>query len=145
MQDIFRRCAAGNIDGFNRNILSAVVIRQRRSAGFVGGHADFDRLGLVIVALDQAAPAVVAHASNRRGFGLDVVDGLAFLAGLASFLSPCVLSLVPAYIGYLGGRAAGGESSGKNHRNHPGNVTQRSSRAWRYSVWLRSLFHCDLL
>ncbi len=36
--------------------------------------------------------------------------GLAFLAGLASFLSPCVFSLVPAYVGYLGGRAAGGES-----------------------------------
>jgi len=31
---------------------------------------------------------------------------LAFLAGLASFLSPCVFSLVPAYIGYLGGRSA---------------------------------------
>ncbi len=27
--------------------------------------------------------------------------GLAFLAGLVSFLSPCVLSLVPAYLGYL--------------------------------------------
>ena len=38
-----------------------------------------------------------------------VTVGLAFLAGLASFLSPCVFSLVPAYIGYLGGRAAGGE------------------------------------
>ncbi|OHE22437.1 MAG: hypothetical protein A3J94_09890 [Syntrophus sp. RIFOXYC2_FULL_54_9] len=36
--------------------------------------------------------------------------GLAFLAGLASFLSPCVFSLMPAYIGYLGGRAAGGEN-----------------------------------
>jgi len=44
----------------------------------------------------------------------NVTIGLAFLAGLASFLSPCVLSLVPAYIGYLGGRAAGGESDGKN-------------------------------
>jgi cytochrome c-type biogenesis protein len=30
---------------------------------------------------------------------------LAFLAGLASFLSPCVLALVPAYIGYLSGRS----------------------------------------
>lgn len=30
----------------------------------------------------------------------------AFLAGLASFLSPCVLPLVPAYVGYLGGRTA---------------------------------------
>lgn len=40
--------------------------------------------------------------------------GLAFLAGLASFLSPCVFSLVPAYIGYLGGRAAGGEANASN-------------------------------
>jgi len=32
--------------------------------------------------------------------------GTAFVAGLASFLSPCVLPLVPAYIGYLGGRTA---------------------------------------
>lgn len=33
--------------------------------------------------------------------------GLAFLAGIASFLSPCVLALVPAYVGYLGGRSTG--------------------------------------
>ncbi len=31
--------------------------------------------------------------------------GFAFLAGLASFLTPCVFSLVPVYIGYLGGRS----------------------------------------
>jgi cytochrome c-type biogenesis protein len=36
----------------------------------------------------------------------DINIGLAFIAGLASFLSPCVFSLVPAYIGYLGGRSA---------------------------------------
>ena len=41
---------------------------------------------------------------------ISVPVGLAFLAGLASFLSPCVLSLVPAYIGYLGGRASRGDS-----------------------------------
>ena len=40
--------------------------------------------------------------------------GLALLAGLASFLSPCVFSLVPAYVGYLGGRAAGGENNNAN-------------------------------
>jgi len=40
--------------------------------------------------------------------------GLAFLAGLASFFSPCVFSLVPAYVGYLGGRAAGGEATDNN-------------------------------
>ena len=43
-----------------------------------------------------------------------VTIGLAFLAGLASFLSPCVFSLVPAYVGYLGGRAAGGEATESN-------------------------------
>ncbi len=36
---------------------------------------------------------------------MNVSIGLAFLAGLASFLSPCVFSLVPAYIGYLSGRS----------------------------------------
>jgi cytochrome c-type biogenesis protein len=49
-----------------------------------------------------------------RGLYLDVAEGgaaiaptllVAFSAGLLSFLSPCVLPLVPAYIGYLGGRA----------------------------------------
>ncbi len=44
----------------------------------------------------------------------NITIGLAFLAGLASFLSPCVFSLVPAYIGYLGGRAAGGEDAAGN-------------------------------
>ena len=49
-----------------------------------------------------------------RGLFLDVSTSgaaitptffVALLAGLLSFLSPCVLPLVPAYIGYLGGRA----------------------------------------
>jgi cytochrome c-type biogenesis protein len=44
----------------------------------------------------------------------NITIGLAFLAGLASFLSPCVFALVPAYIGYLGGRAAGGEAASNN-------------------------------
>lgn len=35
----------------------------------------------------------------------DLSFGLAFIAGLASFVSPCVLSLVPAYVGYLSSRA----------------------------------------
>lgn len=42
--------------------------------------------------------------------------GLAFFAGLASFLSPCVFSLVPAYIGYLGGRSAASASTGRENR-----------------------------
>lgn len=42
--------------------------------------------------------------------------GLALLAGLASFLSPCVFSLVPAYISYLGGRTAGLGSETKTNK-----------------------------
>jgi cytochrome c-type biogenesis protein len=34
-----------------------------------------------------------------------VSPALAFLAGLVSFVSPCVLPLVPAYLAYLGARA----------------------------------------
>jgi cytochrome c-type biogenesis protein len=49
----------------------------------------------------------------RSGYYLDLPLGgaaaptyfIAFLAGLVSFLSPCVLPLVPAYIGYLSGQA----------------------------------------
>ncbi len=37
--------------------------------------------------------------------------GLAFLAGLLSFLSPCVLPLVPVYIGYLSGATVSGDTS----------------------------------
>ncbi|MFN2195417.1 MAG: cytochrome c biogenesis CcdA family protein [Anaerolineales bacterium] len=42
----------------------------------------------------------------------NITMGLAFLAGLASFLSPCVFSLVPAYVSYLGGRSAASARDG---------------------------------
>lgn len=38
---------------------------------------------------------------------------IAFLGGLASFLSPCVFALVPAYIGYLSGRAVGSQEENR--------------------------------
>ncbi|MCD6287239.1 MAG: sulfite exporter TauE/SafE family protein [Anaerolineae bacterium] len=37
--------------------------------------------------------------------------GLAFLAGMASFLAPCVLPLVPAYLSYLSGYTVGSSGS----------------------------------
>ncbi|GAB4577446.1 MAG: hypothetical protein Fur0022_01770 [Anaerolineales bacterium] len=53
--------------------------------------------------------------AQRNGFFPDLPLGaatiptypVAILAGLVSFLSPCVLPLVPAYIGYLSGHAFG--------------------------------------
>jgi cytochrome c-type biogenesis protein len=41
---------------------------------------------------------------------------LAFSAGLLSFLSPCVLPLVPAYIGYLSGTVVGARPAGQVER-----------------------------
>jgi len=46
----------------------------------------------------------------------NVTLGLAFLAGLASFLSPCVLALVPAYVGYLSGRSVGPSGASVENR-----------------------------
>jgi len=45
--------------------------------------------------------------------GLVVAIPLALLAGLVSFASPCVLPLVPGYLGYLGGFASGERRSGR--------------------------------
>lgn len=60
--------------------------------------------------------SVIAIWAQRNGLYLDLPLGgasvptysIAVLAGLISFLSPCVLPLVPAYVGYLSGRAANG-------------------------------------
>lgn len=56
---------------------------------------------------------LIAIWALQRGYFIDLPLGgtvtptylIAFLAGLLSFLSPCVLPLVPAYVGYLSGRA----------------------------------------
>ncbi|KAA3644264.1 MAG: hypothetical protein DWQ07_18420 [Chloroflexi bacterium] len=64
---------------------------------------------------------LIAIWAQRNGFFLDLPLGgaatpsifVAFLAGLLSFLSPCVLPLVPAYIGYLSGHALGGNIAPK--------------------------------
>jgi cytochrome c-type biogenesis protein len=47
----------------------------------------------------------------------NVTVGLAFLAGLASFLSPCVFALVPAYVGYLSGRSLAVAGGGVQQTN----------------------------
>lgn len=41
---------------------------------------------------------------------------LAFLAGVASFFSPCVFALVPAYVGYLAGRSVSSSGDGRDNR-----------------------------
>lgn len=46
----------------------------------------------------------------------NVTFAIAFLAGLFSFLSPCVLPLVPAYIGYLSGTTVTAEGMSMSGR-----------------------------
>ncbi|MFQ5355760.1 MAG: cytochrome c biogenesis CcdA family protein, partial [Mariprofundaceae bacterium] len=43
----------------------------------------------------------------------------AFLAGLLSFLSPCVLPLVPAYLSYISGVSVDALRSEKEHVRRP--------------------------
>ena len=38
---------------------------------------------------------------------------IALVAGLLSFVSPCVLPLVPGYLGYVGGTTAGQRTRGR--------------------------------
>lgn len=45
---------------------------------------------------------------------------LAFAAGLLSFISPCVLPLVPAYLSYLSGSSLSGETPPSRRQFPPG-------------------------
>jgi cytochrome c-type biogenesis protein len=51
----------------------------------------------------------------------DISIPLAFFAGIVSFLSPCVLPLVPGYLSYMSGMTAGDE--GEKRTYHTGVVT----------------------
>src|SRR4051812_24959569 len=53
---------------------------------------------------------------------------VAFIAGLLSFLSPCVFPLVPAYIGYLGGPTVMGAMSGASTMGGTATVSSSTAR-----------------
>lgn len=68
-------------------------------------------IGLLLV---SGRMTLIAIWAQRNGYYFDLPLGgaavpsylIAILGGMISFLSPCVLPLVPAYIGYLSGQAA---------------------------------------
>lgn len=62
--------------------------------------------------------------------------GLAFIAGLVSFISPCVLPLVPAYIGYMGGRVTNTVAAQVVGR---GQLAARPSASARFTTVLHGL------
>ncbi len=59
--------------------------------------------------LEESLVVTSAVGGNIIDASLIAAVPLALMAGLISFLSPCVLPLVPAYIGYLGGTAVAGK------------------------------------
>ena len=67
----------------------------------------FSFLNEWVFALEEAVAGSSGTEGDIISVGLATGAPLAFLAGLISFLSPCVLPLVPAYIGYLSSAAVG--------------------------------------
>ena len=63
---------------------------------------------------------------------------LALFGGLISFVSPCVLPLVPAYIGYLTSQAAGATATGASAGG--GTATVQVGGASRLNVFLHGVF-----
>ena len=54
-----------------------------------------------------AAQLFLSLGSNSFGIGQSLNMFIAFVAGLISFLSPCVLPLIPAFLGYLASTVTG--------------------------------------
>lgn len=86
----------------------------RRFQRYQRGFKIFSGIFLIIIGamLLTNRMTLIAIWAQSNGFYLDVPFGgaavptylIAILAGLISFLSPCVLPLVPAYVGYLSGQ-----------------------------------------
>lgn len=67
----------------------------------------FSFLNEWVFSLEESVTAVTGSGGDIIGLGVLASAPLALFAGLISFLSPCVLPLVPAYIGYLSSTALG--------------------------------------
>lgn len=101
--------------GFGVNRASNFVRRFRHHIRKVQIASGLLLIGIGFMLLTNQL-TLIAIWAQRNGLYVDLPLGnaatptyfIAMLAGLVSFLSPCVLPLVPAYIGYLSGRAADG-------------------------------------
>ncbi len=100
--------------GLGMERASAFVQRFRKYLHAVQIISGLLLLGIGVLILSNQLTLIAVWA-QRNGFFLDLPlngtltpsYGLAVLAGMLSFLSPCVLPLVPAYLGYLSGHAFG--------------------------------------
>ena len=107
--------------GMAMNRASAIVRRLRRQLRImeIVSGVFLVLMGIMLVTNRLTLIAIWAQ---RNGLFLDLPLGgavvptyaVAMLAGLISFLSPCVLPLVPAYVSYLSGHALGAASQSVN-------------------------------
>lgn len=100
--------------GFSIDRASQVLNRFKRHMRTIQIASGLLLIGIGIMILTNQITRIAIWA-QRSGFFLDITTTeaaaptylIAVLAGLLSFLSPCVLPLVPAYLGYLSGHAFG--------------------------------------
>jgi cytochrome c-type biogenesis protein len=78
-----------------------------------------DRLGFLSIFFSQQLGNGLANVELGGGNFNSVTMPIAFAAGLLSFLSPCVLPLIPAYITYLSGTTVA-DQAGQAARPEPG-------------------------
>ena len=69
-------------------------------------------------------------------FGIDLIDAallpamlIALAAGVLSFLSPCVLPIVPPYLAYMGGISMGEMTGGAASARRPWVTLSRTTTA----------------
>jgi len=74
-----------------------------------GLSASFAFMNQYVYGLEATITSSLGLSSEVSAISASLISGapIAFLAGLISFLSPCVLPLIPAYIGYLSGTTLG--------------------------------------
>lgn len=85
----------------------------------VGVMLFMDRLGFLAIFFSQQLGNGLASTEFTSNFSAVTIP-LAFAAGLLSFLSPCVLPLIPAYIGYLSGTTVADRSPSGGAAHEPG-------------------------
>ena len=103
------------ITGAAINKIAPVLRRMNRHLGIVSKITGFFLIFVGVMLFTDQLNRIAIVFTSRFGTGLASVEfgtsgmaaavtiPIALLAGLLSFLSPCVLPLIPAYIGYLSG------------------------------------------
>lgn len=98
-----------NVIGIISGILLLIIAGYLWSGSLTALTSQIPGLGNLVFLMEEAVISLEMSTLARLGIGditglnILVAAPVALFAGLLSFVSPCVLPLVPAYIGYLSG------------------------------------------